>query len=163
MGETCGGWYIDYRRGDFGTDYLCRAGAACTPLVAHASADALPALASNDDDGRRLVGHQRYVLRFGVDGVPPVHGFWELTTQAVVAQDGRMQGASVSLGDQDGLTVDLDGSLPIHIQHDRPPRARRSNWLAAPAGDFRLVLRLHWPREEALARRWTPPAVTRLD
>ena len=163
MGEASGGWYIDYRRGDFGTDYLGRAGAACTPLGAHASADALPAVASNDDDGRRLVGHQRYVLRFGVDGAPPVHGFWELTTHAVVAQDGQMQGASVSLGDQDGLTVDLDGSLPIHIQHDRPPRARRSNWLAAPAGDFRLVLRLHWPREEALARRWMPPAITRVD
>ena len=95
--------------------------------------------------------------------IPPVHGLWELTTHAVVAQDGRLQGASVSLGDQDGLTVDLDGSLSIHIQHDRPPRVRRSNWLAAPAGDFRLVLRLHWPREEALARRWTPPAVTRVD
>jgi hypothetical protein len=103
------------------------------------------------------------VLRFGDDGAPPVHGFWALTTHAVVTQDGQMQGAWVSLGDQDGLTVDLDGSLPIHIQHDRPPRGRRSNWLAAPAGDFRLVLRLYWPREEALARRWTPPPIMRVD
>ena len=68
----------------------------------------------------------------------------------------------MSLGDRDGLTLDGDGSLPIHIQHDRPARARRSNWLPAPAGDFTLVLRLYWPREEVLDRRWTPPAVTRI-
>ena len=164
MGGTSGHWYIDYRSGDFGTDYLCRAGAACTPLGGHLSADALPALTSTDDHGRPLAGQHRYVLRFGVDGAPPVDGFWALSTHAAMAHNGQIQSASISLGDQDGLTVDVDGSLPIHIQHDRPPRARRSNWLVAPAGGaFRLMLRLHWPREEALARRWTPPAVARVD
>ena len=163
MGDTSGHWHVDYRRGDFGTDYLCRAGAARTPLGAHLSADALPALTATDDAGRRLAGQHRYVLRFGVDGAPPVDGFWALSTHEAAAQSGQVRGASISLGDQDGLTVDVDGSLPIHIQHDRPPRARRSNWLGAPAGDFRIMLRLHWPREEALARRWTLPAVTRVD
>lgn len=163
MGKASEPWYVDYRRGDFGTDYLCRAGAACTPLAAHLSADALPALTSTDDGGRRLAGQHRYVLRFGVEGPPPVDGFWALSTHAAIAHSGQVQSAWVSLGDQDGLTVDGDGSLPIHIQHDRPPRRRLSNWLAAPAGDFRLMLRLHWPRAEALARRWTPPAVMRVD
>ena len=160
--EASGHWYVDYRRGAFGTDYVCRAGAACMPLGPDSAADALPAITRSDADGRPLVGRNRYVLRFGVDGPPPVHGFWAVSTHAVAAPGRKVEGAPVSLGDQDGLTIDVDGSLPIHIQHDRPPRGRRSNWLATPTGAFQLMLRLHWPCEDALARRWTPPAVTRV-
>jgi hypothetical protein len=150
MGEARGHWRIDYRGGRFGTDYVCRAAAAKSPIGADVPEDALPALTRTDADGRPLSGSHRYVLRFGPDTPPPVHGFWALT----------VPGAEVSLGDRDGLTVDGDGSLPILIQRDRPARARRSNWLPVPAGDFALVLRLYWPRDEVLARRWAPPAVT---
>jgi len=150
-GELCGRWHIDYRRGRFGTDYVCRAAAARASLVADVPEDALAAITHSDADGRPLTGSQRYVLRFGPDTPPPVHGFWALAVQG---------GAAASLGDRDGLTVDSDGSLPIHIQRDLPARARRSNWLPAPPGDFTLVLRLYWPRDEVLRRRWTPPPVT---
>jgi hypothetical protein len=150
MGEPCGHWHIDYRRGRFGTDYVGRAAAASTPLGAHVPEDALAALTRTDADGRPLTGSHRYVLRFGPDAPPPVHGFWALAAH----------GAAASLGDRDGLTVDADGSLPIHIQRDRPARAMRSNWLPAPSGAFTLVLRLYWPREEVLTRGWIPPPVT---
>jgi hypothetical protein len=153
MGEVSGRWQIDYRRGRFGRDYLGRAAAARAPLGADVPEDALPALTRTDADGRPLTGSHRYVLRFGPDTPPPVHGFWSLT----------VPGAAVSLGDRDGLIVDDDGSLSILIQRDRPPRARRSNWLPAPPGPFALVLRLYWPRDEVLRRRWTPPAVTLAD
>jgi len=153
MGEAFGTWHIDYRRGRFGTDYLCRAAAALAPAGVDIPEDSLPALTRSDADGRPLTGSCCYVLRFGPDTPPPVHGFWALT----------VQGQEVSLGDRDGLTVDGDGSLPILIQRAPPPRSKRSNWLPAPAGDFALVLRLYWPRDEVLTRRWTPPAVTRAD
>ncbi len=150
MGEMVGNWHIDYRRGRFATDYVCRAAAALAPLGADVPEDLLPAFTRCDADGRPLTGSHRYVLRFRPDTPPPVHGFWALA----------VPGEGVSLGDRDGLTVDVDGSLPILIQHDRPARALRSNWLPAPPGDFTLVLRLYWPRDEVLTRRWTPPAVT---
>ena len=67
-----------------------------------------------------------------------------------------------STGDLRGLTLDHDGSLPIHIQHSRPARERRANWLPAPAERFIVVLRLYWPREEALRGQWSPPTVTRI-
>jgi hypothetical protein len=156
MGDPCGQWNIEYRRGDFGTDYLSRARAACAPVRADIPADALPAVTRTDAEGRSLTGRHRYELRFGPDEAPPVCGSWVLSTHAA------LDGHSMSLGDRDGLTVDGDGSLPIHIQHHRPARARRSNWLPAPDGDFTLVLRLYWPREEVLTRRWTPPPVTRV-
>jgi hypothetical protein len=156
-GDPGGQWHIEYRCGDFGTDYLSRAGAARAPLRADLPADALPALTRADAEGRPLSGRHRYVLRFGPDAAPPVHGLWALSTHA------GMEGRSISLGDRDGLTLDGDGSLPIHIQHDRPARTRRPNWLPAPTGDFTLVLRLYWPHEEVLSRRWTPPVVARVD
>jgi hypothetical protein len=156
MGDRCGQWHIEYRRGDFGTDYLSRAAAACAPVRAEIPEDALPALTRTDAEGRPLSGQHRYVLRFDRDVVPPVYASWTLSAHAAIEE------RSISLGDGDGLTLDDDGSLPIHIQHDRPERARRSNWLPAPRGDFTLVLRLFWPREEALTRRWTPPAVARV-
>jgi hypothetical protein len=150
MGEVRGHWHIDYRRGRFGTDYVCRAAAARAPLGADVPEDALPALTRADADGRPLTGSQRYLLRFGPDKPPPVHGFWALT----------VPGTGVSLGDRDGLTVDGDGALSILIQGGCPERARRSNWLRVRPGDFALVLRLYWPSDEILTRRWTPPAVT---
>ena len=157
VGDAFGQWNIAYRRGDFGTDYLSRAGAACALLRPEIPADALPALTRVDAEGRPLTGRHRYVLRFGPEAAPPVHGSWVVSVHAPI------EGRPMSLGDRDGLTLDGDGSLPIHIQHDRPARARRSNWLPVPAGEFTLVLRLYWPREEALDQRWTPPAVTRID
>jgi hypothetical protein len=157
VGDAFGQWNVAYRRGDFGTDYLSRAGAACALLRPEIPADALPALTRVDAEGRPLTGRHRYELRFGPGVAPPVHGSW------VVSVHAPTEGRPTSLGDRDGLTLDGDGSLPIHIQHDRPARARRSNWLPVPAGEFTLVLRLYWPRDEALDQRWTPPAVARID
>jgi hypothetical protein len=158
--EACGTWHVDDRGHGFGTDYLRRAGAARAPLGADQVADVLPAMTHTDAAGRPLSGRHRYMLRFAPDAPPPVHGFWSLSTEVAPQVAGPGPVWSTSLGDRDGLTVDGDGSLRIHIQHDRPPRHRRSNWLPAPAGEFALVLRLHWPREELAEGRWTPPAVT---
>jgi hypothetical protein len=157
--EAVGQWHIRYRLGQFGTDYLRRAGAACAGLVTESAADEVPAGLRTDADGRPLSGKHWYVLRFAPDRPPPVHGFWSLSTydgQGSVAPCA----ARASIGDADGLTVDIDGSLPIHIQPEPP--AGRGNWLAAPPGDFTLVLRLFWPLTEVLERRWRPPEVTRV-
>src|SRR5262249_38231984 len=124
--------------------------AAGAGLGAETATDELPAVLDTDADGRPLTGRARYLLRFPADGVPPVNAFWSLATSAG------------STGDLQGLKLDADGSLPIHIQHGVPEAARRCNWLPAPADRFSLVLRLYWPREEALQRHWAPPAVARL-
>jgi hypothetical protein len=61
-----------------------------------------------------------------------------------------------------GLKKNPDGSLTIYVQKDSPGVERESNWLPAPGGTFYLVLRLYWPKEEALSGEWSPPAVTPL-
>jgi hypothetical protein len=161
-GTAVGQWHIRFGLGDFGTDYLSRAGAACAGLEAGPAADELPALLHTDAEGRPLTGRQKYVLRFGAGQLPPVHGLWTLTTyddrQALV--DNPVD--RYATGDWNGLTLDPDGSLPIRIQHVRPA-GRTTNWLPAPPGPFNLLLRLCWPQEEVLDRRWTPPSVLRMD
>jgi hypothetical protein len=103
-----------------------------------------------DADGSPLSGSERYVLRFPEDAKPPVSAFWSLST------------AAGSISDLEGLVLDADGSLSIRIQHAAPGENRAANWLPAPAGAFSLALRLHWPREEALAGRWVPAPVMRV-
>jgi hypothetical protein len=150
-GERVGAWRVSYDFGRYGGDYLRRAAAARGGLGAEPATDELPAVLETDADGRPLTGRARYVLRFPADAVPPANAFWSLTTGAG------------STGDLQGLKLDADGSLPIHIQHGAPDEQRRCNWLPAPAQRFDVVLRLYWPGEEALQRRWAPPAVTRLE
>jgi hypothetical protein len=161
-GVAVGQWRVRFRLGEFGTDYPSRAGAACAGLEPGPAADELPALLHTDSEGRPLTGRDKYVLRFGPGQLPPVHALWTLTTfddrQALV--DNPVE--RYSTGDWNGLTLDPDGSLAIRIQHVRPA-ARSVNWLPAPPGPFNLLLRLCWPQEEVLDRRWAPPPVLRAD
>jgi hypothetical protein len=162
-GEEVGCWRIRFRPGEYGTDYLSRAGAACAGLEAGPAADELPALVRTDADGHALAGRNRYVLRCPPGRSPPVHGFWSLTTyddrQPLV--DNPVD--RYSIGDWNGLAFDRDGSLPIHVQHARPADDMLSNWLPAPPGRFNVLLRLCWPQEEVLDRKWSPPALARVD
>jgi hypothetical protein len=149
-GDGTGTWRVGYDPGRYGADYLGRAAAARVSLGADPATDELPAVVHTDADGLPLTGRERYVLRFPEDAKPPVCAFWSLSTPAG------------SISDLHGLVLDADGSLPIRIQHRPPAPDRAANWLPAPASTFSLALRLHWPREEALAGRWLPPPVMRV-
>ena len=58
------------------------------------------------------------------------------------------------------LKTNADGSLTLFIQKDEPtdPIAK-ANWLPAPDGPIYMVMRLYWPKEEALNGSWTPPGI----
>ncbi len=57
------------------------------------------------------------------------------------------------------LKKDPDGSLTIYIQKDSPGTDKEANWLPAPDGPIYMVMRLYWPKEEALKGIWQPPAL----
>jgi hypothetical protein len=52
------------------------------------------------------------------------------------------------------LKKDADGGLTLYIQHDSPGKDKESNWLPAPEGPFVTVIRLYWPKPEALKGTW---------
>ena len=58
-----------------------------------------------------------------------------------------------------GLRRASDGSLTIVIQHEQP--ADTSNWLPAPPGPFRPLMRLYQPHPAVLDGTYKLPPITK--
>jgi hypothetical protein len=56
---------------------------------------------------------------------------------------------------------DADGGLTLLIQNESPGTDLESNWLPAPKGPFSVIMRLYWPKDEALDGRWQAPPIER--
>jgi hypothetical protein len=54
---------------------------------------------------------------------------------------------------------DDDGGITFYIHYESPGPEKEANWLPAPQGPFSLMMRLYWPKAEALEGKWTPPPV----
>jgi hypothetical protein len=116
-----------------------------------------------DAAGKQLNGGHRYQIHF--DQLPPVDAFWSLTmynlpNYYLVANPIERY----SIGDRTpGIEYGEDGSLTITIQTDQPdPGIERANWLPAPAGDFRPILRMYEPRSAILDGSYQIPGIVRL-
>jgi hypothetical protein len=139
-----------------------RAGAAMGGLWGNHAYEAAYIMTYQDDQGDQLIGQRTYTMR--LDPPPPVGAFWSLTMYDVphfflVANDINRY----SLGDRTpGVVYADDGSLTITLSHAKPsdPTAA-ANWLPAPAGDFRPVLRMYEPAPEVLNQTYTFPPITR--
>jgi hypothetical protein len=167
-GTTIDGWtYGDRHLGNFGDDYLYRALVALTGLAALEPAEAIYVTCTVDSDGRPLDGAGRYELTFPAGGQPPARAFWSLTMYEVTLE-GRAflvdnPIGRYAIGDRTtGLIRSPDGSLTLHLQHERPDKGRGANWLPAPAGPMRLVLRAYEPGESLIEGRYRIPAVQRV-
>jgi hypothetical protein len=66
-----------------------------------------------------------------------------------------------SIGDRTpGLQYGADGSLTLHLQHERPTDpAAAANWLPTPPDDFRPLIRLYQPRPEVLTGSYRVPPI----
>ena len=150
--------------GAYGTDYNTRAAVAMVGLGANLPQDALYPNTSLDQDGKALMGDQRYRLHFQANQLPPVRAFWSIT--AYGADEFLIENPlkRFALGDRDALTFNADGSLDIWIQAQAPEAPeQRSNWLPVKAqAPFLLNARLYWPKDNALSGGWKMPTVERL-
>lgn len=57
------------------------------------------------------------------------------------------------------MKKNADGSLTLYIQNKSPGADKESNWLPAPNGPIYMVMRLYWPKEEALNGSWKPAPI----
>jgi hypothetical protein len=155
------GWLYLTNLGRYGTDYGLRALVANFGLGANTPEDAIYPAIRVDTDGEPLIGEHAYRMHFGPGQTPPVNAFWSLTmyNERQFFVDNPL--GRYAIGDRDELQFDADGSLDLLIQHRAPPT--ESNWLPAPEGDFNLMLRMYWPKPEALDGTWKPPEVERTD
>lgn len=166
-GKTVDGWtYGERHLGNFGEDYLYRAHAALTGLAALEPAEAVYLTCNTDSTGRPLSGANAYRLTFPAAGLPPARAFWSLAMYEVTPE-GRAffidnPVGRYSIGDRTpGLQKAADGSLTLYLQRARPDGERAANWLPAPSGPMRLVLRAYEPEESLIEGRYRAPGVQR--
>jgi hypothetical protein len=60
------------------------------------------------------------------------------------------------------LVPDLDGGYTFYIQNESPGPQKEPNWLPAPKGPFQMVLRLYWPKPDALNGTWKAPEAVKV-
>lgn len=143
-----------------GGNYLYRMAGAVLGIYGNSKEEAIYPAYFVDADGQLLDGANRYTLRFAPGEEPPANSFWSLTLYEMPASllsdnpIDRYLLNSPMLGD---FVRDADGGLTFDIRHDGPGAAREANWLPAPTGPFALVMRIYWPKAQALDGRWTPP------
>ena len=161
------GWLVS-KTGRYATDYRSRASTAQVGLGALIPRESIYPLAQVDGSGQPLTGAAAYRVHFQPGELPPAKAFWSLTMYDTTGFFVPNPISRFAINDRSRLSYNPDGSLDIHIQADQPsdPRAKR-NWLPAPAGPFRLIMRIYEPRPRWIqgildGSGWDPPAITRL-
>ena len=141
-------------------NYLYRMAAAVLGIYGNTREEAMYPLYYVDADGNKLNGSKRYTLRFAPGQLPPVNSFWSLTmydqpASLLVANPINRYLLNSPMLPQ--FTKDADGGLTLMIQNESPGKDKETNWLPAPKGPFSVILRLYWPKIEALEGKWTAP------
>jgi hypothetical protein len=169
LGLEENGWRVaSHGFGDrqaYAGDYTLRAAAAMAGIYGNDAVEALYPILATDSDGKKPdTSASRYTLTFSAGQLPPVNAFWSVTmyhgkTQLLIENTiNRYLINSPMLPD---MKKNADGSLTLYVQKDSPGADRESNWLPAPNGPDYIVMRLYWPKEEALKGAWKPPSLQR--
>ena len=146
-------------------NYLYRMAAAVLGIWGNTSEEAIYPSYYIDANGQPLDGANRYILPFAADQLPPVNAFWSLTMYELPAS--LLSANSLDRYLLNSLMLpdfgrDADGGITLYIQNESPGEDRETNWLPAPKGPFSAVLRLYWPKPEALNGTWNQPPLQRV-
>lgn len=150
--------------GDYGTDYLLRAGVTEAGLLANTPEEAVYSAGLLSRSLMPLRGFGRpYVLHFESGEAPPVDAFWSVTVYD--ARGNLVPNAerhySVSSSRPEELVYQPDGSIDIVFAR-RDPGDPNVNWLKVPAfGRFSAYLRTYNPQQPILDGAWQPPPIVR--
>lgn len=146
-------------------NYLFRMSGAFLGIYGNSKEEAIYPTYYVDENGEKLNGKNSYILRFLPGQLPPANSFWSLTMYDQPASLLVANPLNRYLLNSTMLTQfkkDPDGGLTFFIQADSPGKSKESNWLPAPKGDFALIMRLYWPKEEALNGSWKQPDLKKL-
>jgi hypothetical protein len=158
---TVNGWSITVKAGQPGNGILLRAAFARVLPAVNVVQEAAYWTTTKDSAGQTLRGQHDYVLHFPEGQLPPNDAFWSLTMTDVA---GFMVSNPIdrsSVGSRSGLVPNADGSIDIYVQR-AAPAGHESNWLPAPAGNFKLMLRAYLPTRAVLDGKYHVPPVKRV-
>lgn len=151
--QTRGQWrYPGQDIGRFGDNRLYRAEVSLWGLGALPTSEVMYVSAVADAQGELLKGSNKYKFRIPPEGMP-AEAFWSLTLYEVDPHGGMYFTENAlkryAIGDRtEGLHQNSDGSIDIFMTH-APPHVLNelSNWLPAPVGVFRLMIRTYAPTQ----------------
>ncbi len=158
MSTTVNGWSTILKCGQPGNGIILRAGCARILPGTNVAEEAAYWTTVVDGAGRRLNGQHEYVLHFPAGQLPPNDAFWSLAMTDVVGYMVPNPIDRYSVGGRSGLLPNADGSIDIYIQRTAPA-GHESNWLPAPAGKFKLMLRAYLPGRAVLEGEYHVPRV----
>ncbi|MGD9784213.1 MAG: DUF1214 domain-containing protein, partial [Hyphomicrobiaceae bacterium] len=142
-------------------DYMVRMAGAVLGIYGNSKEEALYPAYFTDANGQPLdASSQRYTLRFAPGALPPVKAFWSVTMYELpssLLSANSLNRYLINSSMLPGLKKDADGSITLYLQHETPGKDKEANWLPAPKGPFWTVMRLYWPKPEALDGRWKAP------
>ena len=145
--------------------YLDRMSSAVLGIYGNSKEEAIYPAYFIDSNGKQPNGlSNRYTLRFAPGQLPPVNAFWSLTLYELpssLLSANALNRYLINSPMLPDLKKDADDGITLYIQHESPGKDKELNWLPAPAGPFFCVLRLYWPKPEALTGVWKPPLLER--
>lgn len=117
-----------------------------------------------DSKGELLMGENTYQITLQPE--PPVEAFWSITMYDVpnyylVANESQRY----SIGDRTkGLVYQEDGSLVLTMSATPPTTDEgKANWLPAPKGQFRPILRMYLPTDEITSQTYVIPPLVKIE
>jgi hypothetical protein len=141
-------------------NYLYRMAGAVLGIYGNTAAEAIYPSFSNDAAGQPLTGANNYTFRLAKDQLPPVNAFWSLTMyelpQSLLVAN-PINRYLINSPMLPSLVPDKDGGYTFYVQNSSPGSDKEANWLPAPKGPFALILRLYWPKPDALNGTWKAP------
>jgi hypothetical protein len=146
-------------------NYLYRMAGAVLGIYGNSKDEAIYPGTAFDSTGQALTGADTYTYRFASGQLPPVNAFWSLTmyqlpASALVANP--IDRYLVNSPMLSSLVKDPDGGVTLYLQKQSPGVDKEANWLPAPDGPFQVVLRLYWPKPDALNGQWQAPKPVRI-
>lgn len=145
-------------------DYMARMSAAILGIYGNAKQEAMYPAYFVDATKQKLDGANRYALRFAPGQLPPVNAFWSLTLYELPASllyANPLNRYLINSPMLPNLKRDADGSITLYVQNESPGGDKEANWLPAPKGPFFAVMRLYWPKPDALSGKWKAPLLAR--
>lgn len=157
-GQMKNGWVFCWpSTGNFRTDYMNRATIVRWGLSANTLVEGMYLGSWADSKGLVMMGENKYTLTF----IPPPFkepAFWSATmydreTQYTVVNPINRY----SLGSDDKLDYNKDGTVTLYLQSTSPGKDKESNWLPTPAsGPWFILLRSYAPGRKAIESSFDP-------